>query len=603
MAPRPVLVYDGDCGFCRLWVDRWRQATGDRVEYLPSGQAAARFPALKDAPLDEAVHLVSPDGSVTRGAEAVFRSLAAAGGVSRTGLILYERLPGFRPACEALYRAVAARRPLFSRATRVLWGGAPARAPLEGARRLFLAGLGLVYLAAFWSFGVQVRGLVGVDGILPAAPMLAAAARMGPGRFLALPTLAWFASSDGALVAFCAAGALAALGLLLDLAAGPCALAAWALYLSLVGVGGDFMRFQWDGLLLETGLLAVFVAPWSWGAARRTAASRGAFLLVRLLLVKLMLESAVVKLTSGDAAWRALTALEYHHWTQPLPTPLAWAFAALPAAVHRACCLAMFAVEFGAPLLLLGPRRVRALGAAAIAALMALIALSGNYGFFGLLTVVLCASALDDAPAWVARLAPRAATAPASPLRARAVGAFAALWVGVSALVWSLQQGMTPPLAAAWTPVLRAVSPLQSIEAYGLFAAMTTTRDEIAVEVSADGRDWREWPFRWKPGDPRRGGSFVAPHMPRLDWQMWFAALGAPSPWFNNLLFRLLQGSPAVEALLGPSPLGGEKPVYARATLWSYRFATPAERRADGLRWRRARKGLYFPVVSLTAAP
>ncbi|MBI3565934.1 MAG: lipase maturation factor family protein [Elusimicrobia bacterium] len=436
------------------------------------------------------------------------------------------------------------------------------------------------------------------------APMLdAAASRFGVWAGVrSLPTLAWLSASDGALLAYCAAGAVAALGLVFDLAAGPCALAAWALYLSLTGAGGEFMRFQWDALLLETGLLAVFVAPWTL-RGRRTEASRGAFLLVRLLLVKLMLESAVVKLAGGDATWRSLTALEYHHWTQPLPTPLAWSFAALPAAVHRASCLAMFAVEFGAPLLLLGPRRVRELGAAAVAALMALIALSGNYGFFNLLTVVLCASALDDAPGWVARLAPKGAPATASPRRARAVGAFAALWLTVSALMCSSQLGGRPPLIDAWAPLMRVVSPLRSIDAYGLFSAMTTTRDEIVVEVSADGHEWREWPFKWKPGDPRRGGSFVAPHMPRLDWQMWFAALGAPSPWFNNLLFRLLQGSPAVEALMGPPPFGAERPVYARATLWSYRFATPAERRADGLAWRRERKGLYFPVVSLKAAP
>lgn len=603
MAARPVLVYDGDCGFCRLWIERWRQSTGERVEYLPSDQAAARLPAMKDAPLAEAVHLVEPDGRVTRGAEAVFRSLAA-GGASRLWLRLYESLPPFRAASEAVYAFVAAHRPLFSRLTLLLWGESPARAPVEGARRLFLAGLGLTYLAAFWSFGVQVRGLIGADGLAPVAAGMAEAARaLGPARFLAVPTLAWFSASDGALVGYCAAGALAALGLVFDLAAGPCALAAWALYLSLVGAGGDFMGYQWDSLLLETGLIAVFVAPWSLRPSRRTQASRGAFLLVRLLLVKLMWESAAVKLLSGDATWRSLTALEFHHWTQPLPAPAAWWLARLPAPVHRASCLAMFAVEFGAPLLLLGPRRPRALGAAAVAALMALIALSGNYGFFNLLAVVLCASALDDSWAWVARLAPKAAPRPASPWRGRAVGAYAAVWLAMSLLLGALQSGLRPPLERLWAPALAAAAPWRSVDRYGLFAVMTTTRDEISIEVSADGHDWREWPFRWMPGDPARGLPLVAPHMPRLDWQMWFAALGAPSPWFNNLLFRLLQGSPAVTGLLGPSPLGGAKPEYARATLWSYRFATAAERRADGAVWRRERKGLYFPVVSLRSAP
>jgi len=599
MTARPVLVYDGDCGFCRLWIARWRAATGERVEYVASREAAARFPKMKRSDLDEAVHLVEPGGRVTRGAEAVFRSLAVAGGAGRLALRAYERVPPFRAASEAAYRLVAANRPLFSRATRLLWGPSPEPAPVEGTRRVLLAGIGLSYLAAFWSFGVQVRGLVGSNGLLPIAPMLAAASgRLGPERFFELPTLAWLFPSDGALVAMCAAGAVLSLGLVLDVAAGACALACWVLYLSLVCAGSDFMGYQWDALLLEAGLIAVLLAPWALRARRRTPASRGALLLMRLLLAKLMLESAGVKLLSGDPSWRNLTALIYHHWTQPLPTPLAWFLARLPPSAQKLSCAATLAVEFGSPLLLLGPRRIRALGAALVAALMVAVAASGNYGFFNLLTAALCVSALDDSFLPLALLARPAPRAP-SPRRARLVGAYAAVWLAASALVGALPFGLRPPLARVWTPALSAVEPLRSINQYGLFAVMTTTRDEIMLEVSADGRDWREWPFKWKPGDPRRAPPLVAPHMPRLDWQMWFAALGAPSPWFNNLLARLLEGSPDVEALLGPSPLGGARPLYARASTWTTRFSTPAERRADGSWWRRERKGLYFPVVSL----
>ncbi len=602
MSPsKPVLIFDGECGFCRLWIERWREATGDRVEYLPSQNAAARFPQLAAGRLAEAVHLVEPGGRTSRGAEAVFRSLACAGGIFRAWSALYERVPPFRRASEAAYRFVAARRPLFSRLTLLLWGRAPARARVDGTSRALLAGIGLCYLAAFWSFGVQVRGLIGSGGLAPAAAYLDAAAKqLGPERYWELPTLAWLSASDAALVGFCAAGALASLGLILDLAAGPCALACWALYLSLCVVGGGFMGYQWDALLLEAGLIALFLAPWTLRAKNRAEAPRAALWLMRLLLFKLMLQSGLVKLLSGDPSWRSLTALGYHYWTQPLPTPLAWWANRLPMGLQKFSCAAMLAVELGAPwLVLLGPRRVRAAGAAAIAGLMILIALTGNYGFFNLLTLVLCLAALDDSFPLLARLAPEAAHRPASPRRRRAAAAFAALWLTVSGVQWSLQLGARPPFARAWTALLTAAAPLRSIDSYGLFAVMTTTRDEIMIEVSADGRDWREWPFLWKPGDARRAPPVVAPHMPRLDWQMWFAALGAPSPWFGNLLFRLLQGSPDAEALLGPSPLGGARPAYARATVWTTRFSTPEERRADGAWWVRERKGLYFPVVSL----
>lgn len=598
---KPALVFDGDCGFCRLWIERWRRATGDRVEYVPSDRAGARFPQLSADDLAEAVHLVEPGGRVTRGAEAVFRAAACAGGWRRTGLALYERLPPFRAASESAYRLVAARRPLFSRLTRLLWGPSPAPAPVEGTARALLAGLGLCYLAAFWSLGVQARGLFGADGLLPAAQYLDAASRqLGAARFWSLPTLAWLSASDAALVGMCWAGAAASLGLILDVAAGPCALACWALYLSLTVAGTQFLGYQWDALLLEAGLIACFLAPWS-RRARRTEASRGALLLARLLLVKLMLESGLVKLLSGDPSWRSLTALRYHYWTQPLPTPPAWWASLLPAWAQKLSCAAMFAVELGAPWLLLGPRRVRAAGAAAIAALMLLIALTGNYGFFNLLTAVLCLAALDDSFPLLARAGPRAAPRPPSPWRGRAVGAFAAVWLALSGLLWALQGGASLPRACV--SVLAAAEPLRSVGAYGLFAVMTKTRDEIMIEVSADGRDWREWPFRWKPGAPSAAPRWAAPHMPRLDWQMWFAALGAPSPWMNNLIFRLLQGGSPVEGLLGPSPLGGARPLYARASTWTARFSTPEERRADGSWWKRERKGLFFPVVSLKGGP
>jgi predicted DCC family thiol-disulfide oxidoreductase YuxK len=597
---KPIVLFDGDCGFCRHWIERWRAETGGRVEYAPSQEAGARFPRLKPEDFAEAVYLVEPGGRVSRGAEAVFRSLAYAGGGHRVWKVLYDRLPPFRAASELAYRLVARHRPFFSRLTRLLWGPSPAPPRIDGTRRAVLAGLGLCYLAAFWSFGVQVRGLIGSDGLAPAARYLeAAAAQLGPERYWDLPTLAWFSASNGALAGFCAAGALASAGLIFDVAAGACALACWALYLSLSVVGADFMGFQWDVLLLEAGLIALFLAPWA-RRKSRTEPSRGALWLLRLLLFKLMLQSGMVKLLSGDPAWRGLTALTYHYWTQPLPTPLSWWANLLPIGFQKFSCLALFVVELGAPWLILGPRRVRAAGAAAISFLMLLIALTGNYGFFNLLTWVLCIAALDDSFPLLARLAPKKrSTRPPSPWRGRALAAFAAVWLTVSGVAWSLSAGLRPPFARAWGALFAAVEPMRSINNYGLFAVMTTTRNEIMVEVSADGHDWKEWPFKWKPGDPRRAPPFVAPHMPRLDWQMWFAALGAPSPWFGNLLYRLLIGSPDVESLMGPSPLDGARPLYARGSVWATRFSTPAERRADGSWWHRERSGLYFQVVSL----
>ena len=110
---RALLIFDGDCAFCRRWVARWQRVVGDRVEPVPSQRddLAVRFPELTRAQLDSAVHFIEPDGRVTRGAEAVFRSLA---GVWRWPLWLYEHLPGCAAFSEFTYRFVARHRACLS---------------------------------------------------------------------------------------------------------------------------------------------------------------------------------------------------------------------------------------------------------------------------------------------------------------------------------------------------------------------------------------------------------------------------------------------------------------------------------------------------------
>ncbi|MCR4296649.1 MAG: lipase maturation factor family protein [Elusimicrobia bacterium] len=589
---RPVLVFDGDCGFCRLWITRWRRATGDKVDYEPFQSAAARRPEVPREDFLEAIHLFEAD-RISRGAEAALRALSYA---PRLGWLprLYA-IPGAAFVAEAVYRFVAARRPFFARLTRLLWGSTTVPAPAVFTVRLFLAGMGLCYLVAFASFGGQVRGLIGSDGIMPAAAMLESArAQLGAERYWLLPTAAWLSASDAALTAYCWLGGLASLGLIIGVAAGPSALLCWALYLSLCAIGADFMSFQWDVLLLEAGLLACFLAPWR---KKPAEPSRLALWLVRLLLFKLMLQSGLVKLFSGDPSWRDLTALTYHYWTQPLPTPLAWWFNQLPLWFHKASCLTLLAIELVAPVLILLPRRARAVGAAAIAVLMGLIAAAGNYGFFNLLTVVLCLACLDDRFFRRPDKLPSAASAPKARTWSLAAVAAVSLTLGVFGTLGIV--GVNPP-----APVLAlgaAAAPLRSFNGYGLFSLMTRTRDDISVEVSADGREWREWPLPYKPGDPRRAPPVIAPFMPRLDWQFWFAALGEPgdSPWFANLLFRLLEGSPSVAGLMGPTPLGGARPLYVRAIRHKTTVASAEARRAGGVWWQRERQGLFFPVVSL----
>ncbi len=110
MGPRPVMVFDGDCGFCRYWVERFRALTGDRVVYRPFQDAAADFPAIPREAFEEAVQFVEPGGRVTSGADAVSRALEYTRGMPRLLGRAYLAVPGGRPLARFVYRWVARNR-------------------------------------------------------------------------------------------------------------------------------------------------------------------------------------------------------------------------------------------------------------------------------------------------------------------------------------------------------------------------------------------------------------------------------------------------------------------------------------------------------------
>jgi len=478
-------------------------------------------------------------------------------------------------------------------------------------RWLFLRLLGIIYLVAFVSLWTQIDGLIGRNGILPARDYLTTiGGQLGPERFWWLPTFCWISPGDGFLHLQCAAGVLLSLLLIAGVAPVPDLILLWAIYLSLSTVCREFLGFQWDILLLETGFLAIFFAPRQWlpRFSQETPPPLTMLWLFRWLLFRLMFMSGSVKLLSGDAMWRNLTALTVHYETQPLPTWIGWYAHQLPAWFQKMSCGIMFVIELGVPFLIFLGRRARQAACAAFILLMLLISITGNYCFFNLLTVALCVPLLDDE--LLSRFLPRrmfpsppmtAAPAMLQPLRTAGVGVLATIVLLVSGTETTasllLARGLPRPLAG----LRRWLSPLRTINSYGLFAMMTTTRPEIVIEGSNDGVNWLTYEFKWKPGDLRRRPAFVAPHQPRLDWQMWFAALGdyRSNPWFANFLAGLLRGSPNVLALLENNPFPDGPPRYIRAVLYEYHFTDFDTRRATGEWWRRERRTLYCPAVTL----
>src|SRR5712692_10008101 len=598
---KPLLIFDGECGFCRWWIERWKSITGGRLDYAPSQDVATRFPEIPGEAFEGSVQLVLPAGEVFEGAHAVFRSLALVPG--RGGFLwLYRNLPGFAAVTEAGYRFIARHRTAGLAVTRALWGRRPERPTYAIAVSLFPRLLGLCYLAAFVSLWVQIDGLIGSRGILPVSRFLdwAGSQVTGPARFHLLPTLCWFNASDGFLHVLCSCGVLLSLLLIAEIAPALCLALLWLFYLSLSVAGQTFLEFQWDILLLEAGFLAIFLAPLRWrpGFGRQQPSATALFL-VQWLLLRLMLCSGAVKLSSGDPNWRNLSALRYHYETQPLPPWTAWFIHRLPPSFQAASVLFVLVVELGAPLLIFAPRRLRLFAFGALVVLQVLIAATGNYAFFNLLATALVATLLDDR-VFPKRWQGRAAGPPARRWPVWVLAPVAALTLAATSvhLAGAVRPTLRPP-----APLVRLASwlaPFRSTNGYGLFMVMTTSRPEIPVEGRDDGQSWHAYEFRWKPGDVLRCPRFVAPHQPRLDWQMWFAALGTceENPWFVNFLARLLEGSPPVLRLLAKNPFPDHPPRYIRAVLYDYRFTDAATQRATGAWWQREEKGLYCPVLS-----
>ena len=475
-------------------------------------------------------------------------------------------------------------------------------------RRLFLRLLGVVWFLAFVSLAGQIVGLVGERGIMPAGRFLDwVGSSYGAGAWRQLPTVFWLGASDGALRTVAWGGAVLSILLVFGVAPVPVLFLLWALYLSLAVAGQDFLSFQWDALLLETGLLAMLWAPAAWRLGRRERSPPAlARVLLVLLLFKLMFLSGATKLLSGDPTWRAASALEFHFETQPLPPWTAWYAHQLPTAVLHALTLVTLVVEVVVPWLLLLPDRFRSLrigAAGAIALLQIGIAATGNYGFFNALTLVLCIPVLDDAV--LARLRLHRSGGELSPesrpRRALVLVAFPLL-LGLSLLSMVRELAFTVPdgRGMRWWPgwadeTMELVAPLRSINGYGLFRVMTIERPELILEGSSDGARWEPYDFRYMPDAVAERPRFVAPLHPRLDWQLWFAALAPVQSlsWLETLADRLRSGTPEVLELLGRNPFPGAPPRHVRAVLYDYRFSTPEERRRTGAWWVRVRRGEF----------
>lgn len=511
------------------------------------------------------------------------------------------------------------------------------------ARWLFLRALGLIYFSAFFALLFQVKGLVGTNGLMPAAQYLAGGRNLGVMRFWAAPTLLWISSGNHMLMALMWAGLVASVLLALNLWPRAMLVVCFLCYLSFVGGAQEFANYQSDGMLLEAGFISLFLAPPGllpgWGAKRPPM--RAAILLLLWEWFRIYFESGVVKLASGDPTWRNLTAMYEYYQNGPLPTWVGWfAEQMLPLGFQKFVAGATLFMELVLVWMAFLPRRWRIVCCVIVTIWQVGVIATANYTFLNYLVLVLGVLLLDDRAlrrfvpvGWRGGLDQTAQsptlrqvfeTEPAPALSVTSTdtdessaaeaafptkprGRLASLRLAIAGifLTWIAYATTLPLIRMFWHDVplpsapIAALEPFRIANEYGLFAVMTPHRYEIEFQGSNDGQNWMPYRFRYKPQDVHERPRIYAPYQPRFDWNLWFASLGS---WIQDPLVprteeMLLENDADVLGLFRANPFSAAPPKYVRAVLYQYWFSTPAEKRTQGIWWRRELLGTYAPTL------
>lgn len=461
------------------------------------------------------------------------------------------------------------------------------------ARFVLQRGTAAIFVVAFLSSAAQFPALLGDHGLLSARRFLArSSAKTHPSLFR------WH-YSDRMFRIVCWSGVLVAALLMAGVPQlGPPWLPAlaflviWGLYLSIVHIGQTFYGFGWESLLLEAGFTV------AWLGSDQVAAPFTIILLTRWLVFRLEFGAGMIKMR-GDRSWRDLTALYYHHETQPMPDPLSRFAHRLPKRVHRFEVLGNHFAQLVVPFFLFAPQPIASVAAAIVIVTQLWLVASGNFAWLNVITIVLAFSAVSDDV--VHSLVPAVSAHDTGPSELW----FTILASAVAVLLIVVSYAPAKNLFSRHQLMNASFNRWHLGNAYGAFGSVTKRRFEVIVEGTNvrgtnDEADWFAYEFRGKPGDVSRASRQFAPYHLRLDWMMWFLALGArETPWFEMFLYRLLEADRATLKLLRVDPFAGEPPVQVRARIFEYRFATRIELKATGQWWMREPRGWLVRPVSL----
>jgi hypothetical protein len=472
-------------------------------------------------------------------------------------------------------------------------------------RFVILRLLGFVYAIAFLIAAHQLLPLIGQHGLTPANNFLVSIQSQLGSRsegMFRLPTLFWLGISDQGLSIFSWVGFCLSLVVLAGYANAIILTVLWMMYMSIVHIGQIWYGYGWEIQLLETGFLAIFLCPLLDG--RPFPSCRPPLLvlwLFRWLGFRIMVGAALIKLR-GDPCWSDLTCLYYHYETQPIPNPISRYLHFAPPWFHKFGTVWNHFIELIVPWFQFGPRSARHIAGILLVSFQVILIISGNLSFLNYVTIIPFLACFDDTllrrilPKRLARRAEQAAEESA-PSRINNTIAIA-----LSILVVCLSIAPVLNLASGRQLMNYSYDPLDLVNTYGAFGAVGHERDEIVFEGTDDpvitgDTKWKEYQFKAKPGDPNRRPPFIAPYQPRIDWQIWFAAMASPAeyPWTLHFVWKLLHNDPGTLSLLASNPFPGTPPHFVRAQLYRYQFAPLG----DPAWWKREPIGQWLPALSL----
>lgn len=453
--------------------------------------------------------------------------------------------------------------------------------------QLFLTLLGCAYFINFWVLHDQALLLFGEQGLLPIAPDLPLIQeRLGLSAYWKFPTLFWFNASDTALQIGIWIGFIASLLLIFKVYPKVMLILLWGLFLSYVIAGRTFYSFQWDILMLEATLLALFL-PSKKGVEPHWLS----IFLFRLLAFKLHFESGIAKTWTGkQGGWLDLSAMEAYYNTAPIPTWLGWWAHQMPLKFHQFETIMTLVLEIAIPLLIFCGRRCRLIAFASLFPLQVLILLTANYGLFNYMTLATLLFLLCDKDLkWVGIRSDPAFV----PINQRL--SFLPKVIGLFIIFFSVLNFtyfLKPTLARPFDPfhLQQTLSPFRSINNYHLFASITPTRLVAEIQGTDDGLNWKTYSFKHYPSGRDHKPTFVAPYHPRLDFRLWFLTLSQRSEdwiYFTKLLEKIFHEPNTVSDYFKQIPFSEKPPTALRFIIYQYNMSTIKRRKETGSWWTR----------------